>query len=61
MRVTMTTMVGTMALVFVVATIMMTAAIKVQAAAIVVVMIAAGRAALRTHRNEVAKMHCLCR
>jgi hypothetical protein len=61
MRITMTTMVGTMALVFVVATIMMMAAIEGQAAAIAVVMIAAGRVALRTHRNEAAKMYCLCR
>jgi hypothetical protein len=61
MRITMTTMVGTMALVFVVATIMMMAAIEGQAAAIAVVMIAAGRVALRTHRNETAKMYCLCR
>ena len=60
MGITMTTMVGTMALVFVVATIMMMAAID-QAAAIAVVMIAGGRVALRTHRNEVAKMYCLCR
>ena len=60
-RITMTTMVGTMALVFVVATIMMMAAIEGQAAAIAVVMIAGGRVALRTHRNEVAKMYCLCR
>ena len=60
-RITMTTMVGTMALVFVVATIMMMAAIEGQAAAIAVVMIAAGGVALRTHRNEVAKMYCLCR
>ena len=41
MRITMTTMVGTMALVFVVATIMMMAAIKGQAAEVAVVMIAA--------------------
>jgi hypothetical protein len=61
MRLTMTTMVGTMAWVFVVATIMMMAVIKGQTAAIAVVMMAAGRVALWTHRNEVAKMYCLCR
>ena len=61
MRITMTTMVGTMALVFVVAMIMMMAAIKSQAAAFAVVMIAVGRVSLRTDRNEVAKMYCLCR
>jgi hypothetical protein len=61
MRKTMTTMVGTMASVFVVATIMMMAVIKGQTAAIAVVMVAAGRVALRTQRNEVAKMYCLCR
>jgi hypothetical protein len=60
MRITMTTMVGTMALVFVVATIMMMAVIKGQTAAIAVVMVAAGRA-LWTKWNEVAKMYCLCR
>jgi hypothetical protein len=60
MRLTMTTMVGTMASVFVVATIMMMAVIKGQTAAIAVVMMAAGRVALWTHRNEVAKMYCLC-
>jgi hypothetical protein len=61
MRITMTTMVGTMALVFVVATIMMMAVIKAQTAPIAVVMMAAGWVALWTHRNEVAKMYCLCR
>jgi hypothetical protein len=49
------------ALVFVVVTIMMTAAIEGQAAVIAVVMIGAGGVALRTHRNEAAKMDCLCR
>ncbi len=61
MKITMTTMVGKMALVFVDPKIMMMAAIKGQAAAFAVVMIAAGRVALRTHRNEVAKMYSLCR
>ncbi|MGB6674883.1 MAG: hypothetical protein WBE34_20840 [Candidatus Nitrosopolaris sp.] len=61
MRITMKKMVGTMALEFVVATIMMMAAIEGQAAAIAVVMIAAGRVALRTHGNEAAKMYCLYR
>ncbi len=60
MRITMTTMVGTMASEFVVATIMMMAVIKGQTAAIAVVMMAAGRVALWTQRNEVAKMYCLC-
>src|SRR5947209_4071066 len=61
MKITMTMMVEKMALVFVDSKIMMMAAIKRQAAAFAVAMIAAGRDALRTHRNEVAKMYCLCR